>query len=527
MNSEKYFVLHDSCKLVDGAVRGAIYSLKSGDVYSINKNARIFLNSLLQGNLIHDLVAEYGNLSKEYIEFLHQLERLELGYFSDSWNKSKDENLNVKYAMPLNFIWLELTSRCNNKCIHCYSESSKTINNDKLNLNDWKSIIKQGADLGCRNLQFIGGEPLLYKNIKDLIIFAQNQKYQFIEVFTNATLIDDNWVEFFSKYGINIATSLYSDNLQTHDRITQRVGSHKKTVSAIKKLIESNVKVRVASILMKQNENEVNSLMKYLSTLHVNYRYPDIVRPTGRGNNKELLPKTYDRGKTNKLFRTNYRSYIHNKNWNSCLAGKIVVTSNGNVYPCIFLRTESFGDIRITKLKDIIEKSAIKECWSITLDKVEGCRKCEYRYACFDCRPLAQANDSEKKWLAKPQWCQYEPTIGKENNTADVLEIKNLSYYANSYENNVQLTGEWDCHPRCTPSSGSGGPGCYPSCNPKCGPDTCSPNCDPACNVTCSPEYCNPSCKPNISSESDYDDCGPNSSGSGCGPEECCFPRNG
>jgi len=73
MNSRKYFMLNDPCQLVEGVVRGAIYSLKSGEVYSINKNAKIFLKSLQDGKVIHDVIVEYGNLSLAFAHFFNPL----------------------------------------------------------------------------------------------------------------------------------------------------------------------------------------------------------------------------------------------------------------------------------------------------------------------------------------------------------------------------------------------------------------------------------------------------------------------
>ena len=55
----------------------------------------------------------------------------------------------------------------------------------------------------------------------------------------------------------------------------------------------------------------------------------------------------------------------------------------------------------------------MQKCWHTTKDHVEKCKDCEYRYACNDCRPLAQGSDSGKRWLASSVDCLYNPYTGK------------------------------------------------------------------------------------------------------------------
>src|ERR1700751_3694037 len=60
----------------------------------------------------------------------------------------------------LNFLWLELTNRCNLKGVHCYTESGpQTGDRDLLTTDDYLSVMNQAYALGCRKMQFIGGEP--------------------------------------------------------------------------------------------------------------------------------------------------------------------------------------------------------------------------------------------------------------------------------------------------------------------------------------------------------------------------------
>lgn len=62
------------------------------------------------------------------------------------------------------------------------------------------------------------------------------------------------------------------------------------------------------------------------------------------------------------------------------------------------------GNIQRHSLKEIINESIR----TLSKDHIETCKSCEYRYACFDCRP--DSNGADK--YAKPWYCSYDPLTG-------------------------------------------------------------------------------------------------------------------
>jgi 2-iminoacetate synthase ThiH len=50
----------------------------------------------------------------------------------------------------LNFLWLELTNRCNLQCVHCYTESHPLSGDrDVLTTAAYESVMRQAYALGC------------------------------------------------------------------------------------------------------------------------------------------------------------------------------------------------------------------------------------------------------------------------------------------------------------------------------------------------------------------------------------------
>jgi MoaA/NifB/PqqE/SkfB family radical SAM enzyme len=103
----------------------------------------------------------------------------------------------------LSFLWLEITARCNLFCSHCYAESGVhgAVHGD-MSFADWTCVIDEAAGLGCRSIQFIGGEPTMHPQLDDLVDHANHRGFAFIEVFTNATRLGQKLLGCFQRAGV-------------------------------------------------------------------------------------------------------------------------------------------------------------------------------------------------------------------------------------------------------------------------------------------------------------------------------------
>ena len=404
---DRIFNLHPKCKVIYGAKRAAIYNLKNGNVYSLNEEGskiiRIFCNEEIDFN------------NKIGFDYLLKLQELELGSFGKyKLKKEQKDKINIVSKPKLKFLWLEVTSRCNLRCIHCYANGNNATDQNDLSTDDWKNIISEASKLGCKSLQFIGGEPFLRKDIFDLIEFAKIKKYLYIGVFTNATLLNKEKIKVLSDFNVNLKVSLYSHKPTVHDRITQADGSFLRTLKAIRMITKHNIKIEIAIIIMKHNQNSIKGLRALLKRLDIKFRTPDIIRPAGRGSNKVLSSINTKIKKLRILEKPDFIAekgfFSYSKIWNSCWFGKLAITSSGDVIPCTFARNQIVGNIRNRNLSQILISNELNRLWKITKDKIDVCRDCEYRYACKDCRPLSY--DTFSNLYAKSPRCTYNPYKG-------------------------------------------------------------------------------------------------------------------
>ena len=408
-----FFRLHRHCALVEGAKKGAIYNFQSGKVHPINSGALALLKEC-QTHPVTSLLDLEAATDKPWVDFLQKIIEMDLGTLCFLEPKPNPSASEQTLPPQLEFLWLELTSRCNNRCLHCYADCAPDATDSELMTHEhWLRVIREARQTGASAIQLIGGEPLLYPRWRGLALKAREEGYEFIEIFTNATLITEDDIAFFKEHQLNIATTLYADNADIHDKVTQNPGSFNQTQDAIKALLAAEVPLRIASIIMKANENEADNIMNFCASLGLNAEPPDVIRPTGRGNDRELMPSAYVKPPLKPPFYTDADSFDKAKLYHTCLAGKIAVLANGDVIPCIFARDYSYGNLLSSSLQEILTGKPLTECWHTTKDQIDKCKDCEFRYACPDCRPLAQGSDPAKNWLASSPGCSYNPYQGR------------------------------------------------------------------------------------------------------------------
>ncbi len=200
----------------------------------------------------------------------------------------------VPRPRSVEFLWLELTNACNLQCVHCYSESGPTTGgDDRLVGADYMRLMEKAHARGCRQVQFIGGEAMLSRDLPDLIEHASALGYELIEVFTNLVSFPARYVDLFRLNGVRVATSVYSDTAERHDEVTRQAGSWRKTTANLRKLIAAGIPCRAGVIQMADDPEHLARITAFLQALGVTDIGADTVRPYGRADDA-AAEKTMD-----------------------------------------------------------------------------------------------------------------------------------------------------------------------------------------------------------------------------------------
>jgi pyruvate-formate lyase-activating enzyme len=238
------------------------------------------------------------------------------------------QTISTTPGQDLSFLWLEITAKCNLECIHCYADSGPRQSLlGQISTEEWLNIIRDSVRLGCRQVQFIGGEPTLHPDLARMISLASDEGYTFIEVFTNATNISDRLLRTFVKCHVHVATSFYSSDPDIHESITKRRGSFGRTVETLKRMLAAGLPIRVGIIETSGNIGHTEKARLFLESLGIAEISVDSQRGVGRGASDLIVDPMSEL-------------------CGECWKGKLCVTSSGATYPCVFSRFADLGSAK-------------------------------------------------------------------------------------------------------------------------------------------------------------------------------------
>ena len=270
-------------------------------------------------------------------------------------------------------VYLELTRTCNLKCIHCLNNSG-IKQKDELTKDELLKLIKKLSSLGVQEIRFTGGEPLLFNGIYDLIKFATEEGIC-TSLGTNGTLITKEVAKKLKESGLKKVVVSIDGNKKTHDKIRGKK-NYQKAMHGLKYLQKNGINVRVNSVIMKSNMDDVIKLAKKMSRKKITIFIRRFIS-SGRGKeleNNMLNKKDYDyvRNKLQKeLTKKTYVNghYLRNdEGVNSriklpfeirgCKAGQraITILPNGDINLCGFLAAQDFPKVgNIKELDDFLD----------------------------------------------------------------------------------------------------------------------------------------------------------------------------
>lgn len=245
----------------------------------------------------------------------------------------------------LTFLWLEVTGKCNLTCSHCYADSGPTGSlHGSMSRDDWFNVICEAADLGCRSMQFIGGEPTIHPDLPSLIEWSKHHGFSTIEVFTNSTRLDQALLMTFRANNVTLPSSFYSCDQSVHDRITGVRNSWHRTVAGFRSIREAGLPLRVGIIEMGENAGHVDDAKRFLNAMGIGNVRVDRLRHVGRGGEEVVKLNAGDFG----------------EHCGQCWKGRLCITHAGTAFPCVFARSFPMGDVR-QGLRAIVESRSLED----------------------------------------------------------------------------------------------------------------------------------------------------------------------
>lgn len=267
------------------------------------------------------------------------------------------------FHRSVDYVRIAVTPQCNLRCSYCMREEheEKTDARPVLSKQEINTIIAVLAGLGVTKIRFTGGEPLLRKDIAELVREAKKHvAIQTVGLTTNGLLLDR-----FLPALIDAGLDAVNFSIDTFDRrkfhtITRRDDFERVRKNLEKLLNTDHIAVKLNVVLMRDiNSDEIGRFVDFTRDHNITVRFMELqpfddnqIWRTGRflGGDKirELLLHHYPELQTIRGSATQYFSYtlpghkgsiaiIPAFTRNFCSqCNKIRITSDGKVISCLY-----------------------------------------------------------------------------------------------------------------------------------------------------------------------------------------------
>ncbi|MEK5164482.1 radical SAM protein [Paenibacillus sp. FSL R5-0527] len=329
---------------------------------------------------------------------------------------------------------LNVTNRCNLLCKHCVFNSGAP-NDDELSLMEIRTIIDDAKEQGLEDLHITGGEPLLRKDLTDIISYADSRGLK-LRLISNGTLLTGAKLTELKQAGLRELMISLDGMEGQHDEIRGCRGSFQKTVTAVTQAVQMGFNVRVNAVAFAFNLEDLLELVHFLNELKVSAFSVFLFSPTGRGSALEswLVEREDWLGFCDRLAgltRDMNMKVIVEKGYHllseppirreavtgpgagcSQLGRKddyLIITSEGSVWPCILMVNSGYplGNIRHNPLKEVLGQKKHTDFYHSLLTGLEECECCGNFDQCQGgCRGYAFLMEND--WKRKDPRCSAE-----------------------------------------------------------------------------------------------------------------------
>jgi AdoMet-dependent heme synthase len=310
----------------------------------------------------------------------------------------------LELGIPL-ALHLDITYRCNERCIHCYLDHD---DHGELTTAEIKDVLDQAAAAGTFFLTLSGGEVLMRRDFFEILEHARHLMFN-VRIKTNGVMIGAREARKMREFGVeHIQISVYSHRPEVHDAITKLPGSLIRTIAAIRFIQSQGLKVTIANVLMRGNSSDHAGVQALARELGATYTLDPTITPKIDGDTS-ILALRIPGSQLNAVFHT--EALVGNvedfcappppagedvMEGYPCSAGHTAayISPYGDVTPCVQFPLPS-GNIRRQRFLDIWRNSPeLNDVRSIRAKDLPVCSTCSHVGTCTRCPGLAYMEGS-------------------------------------------------------------------------------------------------------------------------------------
>lgn len=295
-----------------------------------------------------------------------------------------------QYDRPILSLRITITNRCNVNCLYCHHDGM-VKSKDEMTPDEIYEICKIAKDLGVRRVRLSGGEPLIRKDLVEIIEKINTLNFNDISITTNGTLLAD-YAEELKEAGLDrVNVSLDTLNPETYKFITKKDYLRKAKEGILKAVEVGLFPVKINMVLMKGiNEDEVEEMFEFCKEHGIILQLIELMESENCDDEKfsadyhynldfieEELSKKADEVKTREFMQGRRKYFIDGgeieivkpvDNTNFCEnCSRLRITPDGKIKPCL-LRNDNLVDL-VSHMRKGENEQLLKNQFMIGINK--------------------------------------------------------------------------------------------------------------------------------------------------------------
>jgi radical SAM protein with 4Fe4S-binding SPASM domain len=355
LSPNSYLVLSSDCFLKQ-LEEPCVYNAVTDELYETNDKAFDFLKLCDGSRRVADLKFE-----KKFVSWC-----LKEGILSPSSEEARRQFVLEPASRPsLRYLELQITSRCNLKCRHCYIGDTNRVD---LPADKIITVLEEFEKMQGLRLLISGGEPLLHPDFWDINDALTRFGFRSV-LLTNGTLIDKKTAEKLKVHEVQVSL----DGIDSSHDMLRGSGAFTKAVNSLRELVKAGKDVSVATMVHSGNLNDFPTLKGLIEGIGVREWNVDVPCPIGRLAVHKELQVPYEKAAPFLNYGFGGGLYTSSPGY-ACGAHLCTVMPDGRVAQCGFFSEYSVGMI----------EEGLRNCWErirhITLDELEC--QCDSKEEC-------------------------------------------------------------------------------------------------------------------------------------------------
>ena len=272
-----------------------------------------------------------------------------------------------KYERPIISLRITITNRCNENCIYCHHDGMVS-SKDEMTPDEIYRICRVAKNIGVRKIRLSGGDPLVRKDIVEIVDRIASLEFGDISLTTNGVLLD-KYAQDLKDAGLDrVNVSLDTLNRDTYKFVTSMDYLEKAKSGILKAVGVGLYPVKINMVVMKDiNTDEIRDMFEFCRENGIILQLIELIESENCDDDKfsaeyhypldeleEKLSDMADKVRERKFMQGRKKYYINDgeieivrpvDNSSFCAnCSRLRITPDGKIKPCL-LRNDNLVEL--------------------------------------------------------------------------------------------------------------------------------------------------------------------------------------